>query len=227
VKRIVQSELLDTLPPNNPLAVRSRQDLRRVNDWMGNQAIMAEALKRAFGHRAPRQITEIGAGDGTFLLGMAQKIPSRWPEAKAILIDRQKNVSAKTLAGFAAIGWNAEAIVADVFNWPQIESDAVVANLFLHHFDDQRLTELFHLVSRRTRCFIAIEPYRGCWPLLCSRLLWVIGCNGITRHDAVVSVRAGFSGNELSALWPDKKDWHLTEQRAGAFSHFFIARKTS
>jgi hypothetical protein len=43
----------------------------------------------------------------------------------------------------------------------------------------------------------------------------------------VVSVRAGFSGEELSALWPDRQTWRLTERRAGIFSHLFIAQKMS
>jgi hypothetical protein len=75
------------------------------------------------------------------------------------------------------------------------------------------------------KLFVAVEPRRARWPLFCSRLLWAIGCNDVTRHDAVVSVRAGFSRNELSSLWPDKQNWQLTEQSAGAFSHLFIARK--
>jgi hypothetical protein len=99
--------------------------------------------------------------------------------------------------------------------------------LFLHHFEDVRLAELLRLVSLRAKLFIALEPHRAPWPLFCSRLLWAIGCNAVTRHDAVVSVRAGFSGNELSALWPDKNHWRLTEQRAGAFSQLFIAQKKS
>jgi hypothetical protein len=53
----------------------------------------------------------------------------------------------------------------------------------------------------------------------------MIGCNSVTQHDAPISVRAGFSGDELSALWPDKQNWWLTEQRVGAFSHLFIARR--
>ena len=53
----------------------------------------------------------------------------------------------------------------------------------------------------------------------------MIGCNAVTRHDAAVSVRAGFLGNELSALWPDQKNWQLTERRTGLFSHLFVAQK--
>ena len=128
---------------------------------------------------------------------------------------------------FAVHGWPAQAVTADVFDWLQTSGDceAVIANLFLHHFDDARLTELLRLISRRAKLFIALEPRRAPWPLFCSRMLWAIGCNDVTRHDAAVSVRAGFSGNELSASWGDRQNWRLTEQRAGAFSHLFTAQK--
>ena len=117
--------------------------------------------------------------------------------------------------------------MADVFNWPQTSDtdEVVIANLFLHHFEEARLVELLRLISRRAEVFIALEPRRARWPLFCSRLLGAVGCNDVTRHDAVVSVRAGFSGHELSSQWPDKNDWQLTEQSAGPFSHLFIARK--
>ena len=63
------------------------------------------------------------------------------------------------------------------------------------------------------------------WPLACSRLLWAVGCNAITQHDAAASVRAGFAGHELSALWPGDDGWILTEKPAGLFSHVFVARR--
>ena len=227
MKRIVQPELLDTLPARDPRAVRSRRDLRRVNGWMRQHAMMANALQTALPHHPPRHITELGAGDGNFLLRVAQIISPRWPDVKVALPDLQKCVSAETLAAFAALGWPAETIVADVFDWLHTfdAGEVVIANLFLHHFEAARLTELLRLISQRAKLFIALEPRRAAWPLFCSRLLWAIGCNDVTRHDAVVSVRAGFSGTELSALWPDKQNWQLTEQPIGAFSHLFIAQK--
>jgi hypothetical protein len=241
VKRIVQPELLDTLPAGDPRAICSRQDLHRVNGWMRQHALMAAALKRALNGHAPGHITELGAGDGKFLLRVAQRlgsfgIPSsggsnrlktefQTKTVSATLLDLQKNVTPETLADFSVLGWRAEAVVADVFNWPQISSDVVIANLFLHHFEAARLAELLRQIAQRTNLFIALEPRRAAWPLFCSRLLWAIGCNGVTRHDAVISVRAGFSGTELSALWPDQQNWRLTEQRTGAFSHRFIAQK--
>jgi hypothetical protein len=225
VKRIVQPELLDTLPADDPRAVRSRRDLRRINAWMRNYTIMANALHTAANSHTPKQIVELGAGDGDFLLRVAQKIFPCWPDVAVTLLDRQKNVSAETLALFTSFGWRAEAVVGDVFDWWQNPAEIVAINLFLHHFEDARLAELLRVVSERAGSFVAVEPRRACWPLFCSRLLWAIGCNSVTRHDALVSVRAGFSGDELSALWPDKKNWQLTERRAGPFSHLFIAQR--
>jgi hypothetical protein len=225
MNRIVQPEWLDRLPPDDPRAIHSRRDLRRVNSWMRNHELMATALQNNFQGHSLQRITELGAGDGNFFLRVVEKISARRPDGEATLIDLKKNVADETLAAFASLGWRAKAVVADVFDWPQIDSDIVITNLFLHHFEDAKLAELLGLISRRTKLFIALEPRRAAWPLFCSRLLWAIGCNDVTRHDAAVSVRAGFFGDEISRLWPDRKNWELTEKRTGVFSHLFIARK--
>ena len=225
MKRLVEPEWLDELPSDDPRAIRSRHDLLRVNAWMRHPSLMAGALQNGLNGPAPGKIIELGAGDGNFLLTVAQIIATRWPDVNVTLLDLQKNVSAETLAALTGLGWRAEVLVADVFNWPPTEGDVAIANLFLHHFADARLAELLRLISKRAKLFIALEPRRAAWPLFCSRLLGAIGCNDVTRHDAVISVRAGFSGHELSTLWSDKANWHLTEQSAGAFSHLFIARK--
>jgi hypothetical protein len=228
MNRLIQPELLDELPPDDPRARWSRRDLRRVNAWMRNHSIMAKALQTAANGSAPRQIIDLGAGDGHFLVRVAKKNSLRWPGVRVTLLDHQKIVGLQTLSSFAPLGWRAEAVTADVFNWlPAVEGmDVIVANLFLHHFEDAQLAELFRVIADRARLFVAIEPRRSRWPLFCCRLLWAIGCNAVTRHDAAVSVRAGFSGSELSALWPVDEDWQLTECRTGFFSHLFVARRT-
>ena len=73
MKRIVQPEILDTLPRADPRAVRSRQDLRRVNGWMRNHVLMADVLRKVLNDCTPGQIAELGAGDGDFLFRVAQK----------------------------------------------------------------------------------------------------------------------------------------------------------
>jgi len=222
MKRIVKPETLDTLPPDDPVALRSRRDLRRINAWMQNHKTMARVLAENLAV-APRQITDLGAGDGNFLLQVAQA--SRLRGLNATLLDLQKNVPAQTLAEFSKCGWRAEAVVADVFDWPQMETEVVVANLFLHHFEDGELRELFRTIAARAKLFIAVEPHRFHFPFPCAQSLRLIGCGKITRHDAEASIAAGFVRKEISALWPDKTGWWLAERRAGLFSHLFVARK--
>lgn len=234
--RHVQPELLDTLRPDDPRAVRSRRDLHRVNLWMRNHILMADALQTALDRRLPGSLTDLGAGDGTFLLCVAQQLASSnckpQPPASTVaatLLDMHAQVSTATLAALAALGWRANTLEADVFDWPQTAGadEVVIANLFLHHFEDARLASLLRVISQRAKWFIAVEPRRALLPLACSRMLGVIGCNDVTRHDAAVSVRAGFDGKELSALWPAGSNWDLAEHRGGVFSHLFIARKIS
>jgi hypothetical protein len=108
---------------------------------------------------------------------------------------------------------------------PSTKTDVVLGNLVLHHFTDAQLTLLFSEVADKANALVAVEPRRSRWPLFCARLLALIGCNAVTRHDALISVRAGFTGRELSALWPRSDEWELTERRAGLFSHLFVARR--
>ena len=51
------------------------------------------------------------------------------------------------------------------------------------------------------RC-AACEPRRSRFALGASHLIFFLGANAVTRNDGVLSVRAGFIGNELGAAWP-------------------------
>jgi hypothetical protein len=278
VIRTLHPELLDDLSANDPGAIGSRRDLRRLNTLMGHVTIIARSLKKVFPNTPPSQILEIGAGDGQLLLRVAQSLSSRKssrciesqlnhnpgsaiqfhplpkgegrgegeensidrpisisqqipavrPPVDVLFIDLKNLLRYETKAEFATLNWRVNSIEADIFNWlkdSSTKTDVTIANLVLHHFTDAQLTLLFSELAEKTRAFVAAEPRRSRWPLICSRLLGVIGCNAITRHDAPVSVRAGFNGRELSALWPRSNEWELTERRAGLFSHLFVARR--
>lgn len=218
--RVLTPELLDSLAGDDPRAVRSRRDLVLINVVMRQQAIMARALSAC---PAPRSIADLGGGDGRFALGLAQRMAGRWPGVKVVIVDQQDIVTDKTRAGFEALGWHCEVGCGDVFEVLPA-ADIITANLFLHHFDDAALHRLLDVVAGHTACFVTCEPRRNRFALLASHLVGLLGCNAVTRHDAVASVEAGFAGRELSRLWP-QKGWRLAERAEFPFTHVFTAHR--
>lgn len=224
--RRVEPEWLDQLPAEDPRARRSRRDLALVNALMGNAAIVAGALRRAFPQGVAR-FADIGSGDGAFALRVARRLPRPSPPASLVLVDRQPSMPQATADELAMLGWHAREVRADVFDWLRDPAaprcDAIVANLFLHHFEGECLAELLALAAERAAFLVACEPRRSGVALAGSRLLGFVGCNAVTRHDAVASVRAGFCDGELTALWPRDRSCTLEEGPRGPFSHCFLA----
>lgn len=230
--RRVLPELLDELPADDPRAVRSRGDLRRVNRVLGTRALLLRALDKV-APQGPGRLVELGTGDGTMMLRLAKSRARRWPNLQVTLLDLQPVVSAETLSAIRDLGWSVEVIEADVLDWmtgPAAELDAVTfANLFVHHFEGDRLARLLAGIGDRSRSFVCCEPRRDAMTLAGSHLLGLIGCNDVTRHDAVLSVHAGFRDKELSSAWQQScaRRWRLEETAAGPFSHLFAAVRES
>jgi SAM-dependent methyltransferase len=223
--RTLEPEWLDVLAADDPRARASRRDLARINVVMRQQSIMARLLRPL---APPRRLADLGSGDGRFLLGVARRMAAHWPAVTALLVDRHDAVSARTRAGFADIGWRCESVTADILEvLPRLDADIITANLFLHHLDDAALARLLKLAAYTTRGLVACEPRRSASSLLASRMLFALACNDVTRHDAVASVRAGFSGHELGRLWQQWPGggWRLREGWAFPFTHFFSARR--
>jgi SAM-dependent methyltransferase len=226
--RVVEPETLDHLAADDPAAQRARRDLRRVNAFMGARRILERALTRVSpGERGGLRILEIGCGDGRLLLDVATHRGTRWPAAQVDLLDRQAIVDDETIAAYAAAGWRARTIVADVLDWARADGerwDVVVANLFLHHFEGDALARVLAGAARRADALVACEPRRSRFALAASHLIFFLGANDVTRHDGVLSVRAGFVGDDLARAWPRGADgWRLDEYEDGAFTHCFCA----
>ena len=224
--RRLETELLDVLPADDPAAVRSRRDLRRLNEVMLHPAIMARRMLR-HSVDAPRRIIELGAGDGSLMLRLGRRLARHWSGVATILVDRQDVVTHETRQAISNLGWRENPLTQDVFEYLAIAepADIIIANLFLHHFRPPQIAEIFTQCAKLAPVLIALEPRRTTFPLLASRLVGLLGCNHVSRHDAVASVRAGFRDSELSALWPNRQGWNFDEGSVGLWTHCFVARK--
>lgn len=203
MERRVEPELLDGMDPDDPEAVRSRRDLQRINGLMGNVEWMRQAMEWA-GERSGGPLWELGAGEGLLLDAFEE---SAWEVTGVDLLGRPEGLPER-------IGWRQ----GDVFEvLAGGVSGVVAANLFLHHLSEAQLGRLGALVGGcGVLCFC--EPWRSRLALWEGRLLFPF-VNRATRHDMMVSIRAGFRRGELPKLLGLGEEWTLQEQctKLGAY----------
>lgn len=197
-KRVVIPELLDHLPPNDPDAQRSRRDLRKINLLMGNSRWICRKI-REFPELLGNIIVEIGAGDGTLSNELARQFP-------------QTQVMAYDLAPAPAnLEGNVKWLQGDIFaQSPPEPGGILVANLFLHHFDDDALRAL-GTWFQDFELLIFNEPDRAHLPHFLGWMMhpWI---NQVTRHDMHASIGAGFTEGEIPELLGlDPERWSFEE----------------
>ncbi len=196
VERVVKPEILDNLDATNPAAIRSRKDLRLINWCMRGESWILSQLE-SFDNLT--KVVEVGAGDAQ----LTNKIKLKFPHIQIIacdLIDRPKHLHKE-------ICWLVGDILdSDCFD----ENTVVVANLFIHHLDDEALYRLSDKI-RPCRALIMAEPHRYWFSKLLGYLTYPL-VNNVTKHDMMVSIDAGFRFGELAGLID--LDWHWDERAA-------------
>jgi hypothetical protein len=104
---------------------------------------------------------------------------------------------------------------------------AVMANLILHHFTAAELADLGARLAG-ARLIIASEPARRRRSqALFAAFAPLLGANHVTRHDAHVSIEAGFLGDELPralGLTTDRWQWKCDISLLGAYRMIALRR---
>ncbi len=213
MRRQLQPELLDSLPPEHPDALHNRRDLRLINRLMGNHRWLVRTLPVLL---APGDaVLEIGAGTGELgarlaARGVAIDGLDLWPRPAGWPVDRTwHNTDLLGFAGYAKYA-------------------AIVGNLIFHQFTAPELSALGRTLCRAARVIIACEPARRRFSQICfAGLAPLLGANHVSRHDAHVSIAAGFCAYELpqmlglaSPAW----DCHCRETLRGGYQMIAVRR---
>ncbi len=178
MRRTLQPELLDALAPDHPDALHSRRDLLATNAVTGGHRWLARTLPPLL--RPAERGLEIGAGTGELAARLGLDGLDLWPRPAAWPARRTWHRA--DLRGFG--GYDRYAVIA--------------GNLIFHQFSAEDLAALGATLGRTARVIVACEPARVRRSQLLFRLLApLLGANYVTRHDARVSIAAGFLGDEL------------------------------
>ena len=206
MERVIEPEIMDDMDPDDPMAIRSRRDLRMINFIMGNDRwIRAQVSKNRAA--AAKGIVELGAGGGELIGSLARYGPASGFD----LVPKPKHLSDE-------ITWNQ----GDMWDREEeISGGVLVANLFLHHLEAAELGRLGEIASRFD-LLAFVEPLRTSDALwMGERLLPIVG--EVTKHDMIVSIRAGFVAGELPELLGLSDDWKISERSTWRGGHRVLA----
>ncbi len=188
-ERFIVPEMLDHAPPDVTRA--SLRDLARINRYLGGYYVLGKLFGGVAKPGDSFSVLDIGAASGD----MGAAIRRRYPRAIVTSLDYKGDHLAQAAD---------PKVVADAFCLPfrPASFDFVFSSLFLHHFSDDQVVELF----RSFRCLarravLAIDLERG--PLAYHFLpstRWVFGWHDITINDGQISVAAALKKDELRAL---------------------------
>lgn len=191
-QRVVRPELLDELDSHDPHAIRSRRDLRMINQIIRGENWILKNLKA---QKQIQKVIELGAGEGT----LCRKIHQTRPDITITAVDLAPRPTGLPVA----IKWQQENILQTDLNYD--ESTAIVANLFLHHFQDDVIIQLSTTWNQAGMILLA-EPYRSSSAIHMAKLLHPF-INHVTRHDMKISIKAGFLLGEIPALLGNDLLW--------------------
>ena len=206
LEREVVPEILDSLPADDPEAVRSRRDLRRIDGLMGNSRWILSALSEL-----PREgdVHELGSGEG----GLLGRLAEAGFEAHGY------DLAPRPLGLPESVGWQQ----CDLLKSDDSFHGAVVASLFLHHFEEADLAHLGRRLARADLLAFA-EPLR-CGLALAGGYALVPFVGRVTRHDMMVSIRAGFRPGELPRALGLSENWVVEESQTLLGGYRLLAKR--
>ncbi|MGA2879580.1 MAG: methyltransferase domain-containing protein [Bryobacteraceae bacterium] len=188
-ERLIVPEMLDHAPPD--VARASLRDLARINRYLGGYYVLGKLFQSVAEPRERFSVLDIGAASGD----MGAAIRRRYPRAEVTSLDYKGDHLAQAAE---------PKLVADAFSLPFRPSsfDFVFSSLFLHHFTNEQVVELFRSFrGLARRAVLAIDLDRG--PLayyFLPNTRWLFGWHDITITDGQISVAAALKKDELRAL---------------------------
>ena len=202
---MIGTELLDD-PHADPVAVRSElRDIARLNGLFGGTRAVVEALEPCFakaGKGATWTLLDVGTGLGD--IPRAAAAAARRHGITLRLVGVELNRAAAAAARRADGDGGFELILADggALPLPPRSVDVVIVSQVLHHLPPEVTVRWIASLSALARRAVVLADLRR--SLVAMGAVWLVsfplGLGAVTRHDAVLSLRRGYTRSEFNQL---------------------------
>ena len=203
---MIGTELLDDPRSDPALVGRELRDIARLNALFGGTRAVVRELKsflerrRAMGNRKRETWTLLDVGTGSGDIALAARAAARQLDIDLKAIGLELNPTAARIASAAGV----PTIVADGSALPlgPRSVDVVVASQVLHHLPRPVAVRWIATLDRIARRAVVLADLRrsrvamaGVWAASVG-----LAMSGVTRHDAVVSLKRGYTKTEFDEM---------------------------
>lgn len=201
--RVDADELLDLGVGTPDEVTGSLNDLWRLNRLLGGLRALTVHLYPRLATLPAATCVDIGAGDGRVATHIAQWANRHQQAVRVVALDLSQKHLARAVP-HAQTTPNLHLLQADATRIPFAPEtvDYVISSLVLHHFTPDLVVTVLRSAWRSAkRGLVVSDLMRGHLPLIGFRLIQpVFARSPITRYDGKVSIRRGYTPDELRLM---------------------------
>ena len=228
-ERSTEKELMDDLSLDE-IQIRSiLKDITLANKWLGGNNITIKALDRLFKEYPQQEYTiiDMGCGDGSMLREVADHCMKKGIKTQLIgldLNDKSINIAQKASRNYSNIKYTIQDVLS--LKPEEFRCDILLCTLTLHHFSQEQIHTFIKKFALLTSIGIVINDLDRN-KISCALFKVFSGVfmkTYIAKHDGLVSIKSGFTKNELHLFskavptmdykvrwrWAFRYEWILT-----------------
>ena len=199
-KRSSELEIMDNLNVSGEVVGQTLRELNTINKTLGGNQISVSAFKKLAKNRDEIVLADLGCGGGDIMVEMTKYAKKSGVKASFIGIDANPHIieyAEENTKEHPEITYKSINIFSDEFQ--QMNFDIIHCCLFLHHFSNEELIELFKNFKRQARVGMIVNDLHrhpmAYWSI--KTLTSLFSKSEMVRNDASVSVARGFKKNEI------------------------------
>jgi 2-polyprenyl-3-methyl-5-hydroxy-6-metoxy-1,4-benzoquinol methylase len=199
-------EVMDDLEFHDEVVFQTLRELDFINQWLGGNAVTLNAIEKVW-RKIPKEksisIADLGCGSGEMHRLIAKKASHQNRNVQLTGIDANPHIVDYAInhsADFPNIKFKALNIFSNEFH--SLNTDIVVATLFLHHFSNEELTNFFVSLKKQVMTAIIVNDIHR-HPLAYYSIKWltsVFSKSTMVKYDAPLSVLRAFTRKELKSI---------------------------
>lgn len=192
--RSSELEIMDDLDCHGEVVDQTLRELEIINRLLGGDRVTIDGINQLIKKDRTYTIADLGCGGGD----LAMKIEKQNGNVKVVGIDANPNIIVFAKRHYPGIQFETLDVFSNEFK--KREYDIITATLFVHHFSDEQLVELFRSFNARIGVVINDIHRHSLSYYSIKFLTRLFSKSAMVKFDAPLSVRRAFKKKELVTI---------------------------